>query len=26
LLGKLGFTETKVGDDVVVFIKPASEK
>lgn len=26
LLGKLGFTETKVGDDVVVFIKPALEE
>ena len=26
LLGKLGFTETKVGDDVVVFIKATSEK
>lgn len=26
LLGKLGFTETKVGDDVVVFIKPTSEQ
>jgi hypothetical protein len=26
LLGKMGFTEAKVGEDVVVFIKPTSKK